>query len=156
MGVDPIDDGKGVAGGNEIVAHQIAVSVGSVQIGGAVSVGRQHRPGPILVDERNDRQGISRGYDAIDAVTSRVRDVQCVQRVVQRGFGLSIVIVNVDDGLVSLPPLAVPPLSCKRTVTVAVPWVFGAGVKVNVPLASICGGAANKPPLSVETLNVNS
>ena len=29
---------------------------------------------------------------------------------------------------VSLPPLAVPPLSCARTVTVAVPFAFAAGV----------------------------
>ena len=37
-------------------------------------------------------------------------------------------IVKVCAALVSTPPSATPPLSCARTVTVALPFAFGAGV----------------------------
>jgi hypothetical protein len=38
------------------------------------------------------------------------------------------VMVKVQGAEVSRPPLAVPPLSCARTVTLATPWALGAGV----------------------------
>jgi hypothetical protein len=39
-----------------------------------------------------------------------------------------VVIVKVCNTLVSTPPFAVPPLSWRRTVTVATPFTFAAGV----------------------------
>ncbi len=54
------------------------------------------------------------------------------------------VIVKVCAADVSTPPLAVPPLSCSKTVTVAVPKAFSAGVYVSVPVVgSMLGPAAN-------------
>src|SRR4029079_18222843 len=50
-----------------------------------------------------------------------------------------IVIVNVWIALVSKPPLAVPPSSWIRTLTVAVPLAFSAEVYVSVPLAATAG-----------------
>ena len=56
------------------------------------------------------------------------------------GSGCAVTwIVKVCDVLVSLPPLAVPPLSTACTVTVAVPEAFGAGVKVSDPSAATAG-----------------
>ena len=50
------------------------------------------------------------------------------------------VIVNVCGALVSMPPFAVPPLSCSHTVTVATPGVaVGEGVNVSVPFAVTFG-----------------
>ena len=43
-------------------------------------------------------------------------------------FTLVTVIVNVCGGLLSSPPLAVPPSSVSSIVIVAVPFAFGAGV----------------------------
>ena len=59
--------------------------------------------------------------------------------------------VNVCAALVSTPPLSVPPSSCARTVTVAEPKAFAAGVKVNVPSAAIAGWLLNSALLSFET-----
>lgn len=52
--------------------------------------------------------------------------------------------VNVDGVLVSVPPLAVPPLSCTRTVMVALPLALAAGVKVSWPLGLIAGCVENR------------
>ncbi len=53
----------------------------------------------------------------------------------------------------STPPLAVPPLSCNATVTVATPYAFAAGVNVSVPVAGlIVGSAENKALLFVVTM----
>ena len=49
------------------------------------------------------------------------------------------VMVKVCAALVSTPPLAVPPLSCAFTVTVATPFAMRAGVKVSVPSTPIAG-----------------
>src|SRR5439155_22553725 len=49
---------------------------------------------------------------------------------------------------VSTPPFAVPPSSCAAMVTVAMPFAFGAGVKVSVPLAPTVG-CAEKSVLSL-------
>ena len=57
------------------------------------------------------------------------------------GAVASMVIVKVCGALVSTPPLAVPPLSCTVTVTVAVPLADGFGVKVSVPFAAMAGCA---------------
>jgi hypothetical protein len=62
------------------------------------------------------------------------------------------VIVNVCGALVSTPPLAVPPSSCSRTVTVADPLALAAGVYVNVPFAAIVGCAVNSAVLSLPTI----
>ena len=62
--------------------------------------------------------------------------------------------VNVCGGLVSLPPLAVPPLSTALTVTVADPTASSAGVYVSVPFAATPGCTAKSPGLSFETVNV--
>ena len=42
--------------------------------------------------------------------------------------GLFTTMVKMISAEVSTPPLAVPPLSCKRTRTLAVPKAFAAGV----------------------------
>src|SRR5262245_25018140 len=65
------------------------------------------------------------------------------------------VIVKVCGALVSWPPLAVPPLSCRRTVTVALPFAFAAGVYVSVPVADTAGNTPNNASLLVETRNVS-
>src|SRR5436190_911221 len=66
------------------------------------------------------------------------------------------VMVNCTDAEVSTPPLAVPPLSERNTVTVAEPKAFGAGVNVSVPLALIEGPLAKSDGLLFETmLNVS-
>ncbi len=61
-------------------------------------------------------------------------------------------IVKVCAALVSMPPLAVPPSSCARTVTVAEPFALRAGVNVNVPFAATAGCAENSPLLSLVTM----
>ncbi len=53
--------------------------------------------------------------------------------------------------LLSTPPLAVPPLSCTMTVTVATPLELAAGVKVSVPELSIAGGALKSVALLLFT-----
>src|SRR5437773_1644764 len=59
--------------------------------------------------------------------------------------------VNVCGGLVSDPPLSVPPSSCNRTVTVATPFALAAGVYVSVPFGAIAGCVENKALLVFET-----
>src|SRR5262245_37644601 len=66
------------------------------------------------------------------------------------------VITKVCAGDVSLPLLAVPPLSCRRTVTVAEPLALVAGVNVRVPLAAIAGWAENKALLLLETMKLSA
>jgi len=61
--------------------------------------------------------------------------------------------VKTWGALVSTPPLAVPPLSCKRTVTVATPAFSTAGVYVSVPSGMIAGPAANSSGSSTVTRN---
>ena len=58
------------------------------------------------------------------------------------------VTVNVCVEPVSLPPFAVPPLSCNWTVTVAVPPAFAAGVKVSTPRELVAVGG----PLGQKTI----
>ena len=81
-------------------------------------------------------------------VTSSPFSVLC------QGCGLVIVMLNVSGPLVSLPPFAVPPLSLRRTVTIVVPWALGAGVNVNLPLASMLGCVAKSALLSLVTLKL--
>ena len=52
------------------------------------------------------------------------------------------VIVNVATALASMPPFAVPPLSCSCTLTTAEPNVPGAGVNVSVPAGDTAGATA--------------
>src|SRR5438874_284814 len=59
--------------------------------------------------------------------------------------------VNVWTALVSTPPLAVPPLSCSRTVTVALPLALVAVVYVKAPVALMLGWTENKGLLSLVT-----
>src|SRR5437773_506339 len=56
-------------------------------------------------------------------------------------------ICNDCGALVSAPPLAVPPLSCRRMVTSADPWASGVGVKLKVPFGATVGPAENSPGL---------
>src|SRR5262245_12564248 len=58
---------------------------------------------------------------------------------------------NVCEALVSTPPLLVPPLSCNRTVTVADPFAFNAGVYVSFPVVSTAGNTENSVSLFVLT-----
>src|SRR3954469_7395522 len=67
------------------------------------------------------------------------------------GFGFTV-IVNVCAALVSTPPLAVPPLSCAVTVTVADPVAPAADVKVSVPVADTAGWAENSAVLLLVTM----
>ncbi len=53
----------------------------------------------------------------------------------------------------SMPPSAVPPLSCTSTDTVAEPKALVAGVKVSVPPTSIVGWTLNSAVLLLTTLN---
>jgi hypothetical protein len=54
----------------------------------------------------------------------------------------------------SAPPLAVPPSSTSRVVTVAVPLAFGAGVNVSTPSADTAGAVRNSVGLVfVSTMN---
>ena len=62
--------------------------------------------------------------------------------------------MNVCGALVSLPPLAVPPLSTARTVTVAPPSASRVGVYVSVPSGAIAGWTAKSPGLLLETVKV--
>src|SRR5919202_1798422 len=55
-----------------------------------------------------------------------------------------MVIVKLCGGLVSRPPLAVPPLSFSTTVMLALPLAFGAVVKLSVPLGAMLGPALNR------------
>src|SRR5439155_1642430 len=54
------------------------------------------------------------------------------------------VIVNVCAALVSLPPLAVPPLSCATMVTVAVPLALAAVWYVSAPVEPLIVGTVVK------------
>ena len=65
-----------------------------------------------------------------------------------------MVIVKDWGGLVSMPPLAIPPLSTARTVTVADPRASSPWLKVSVPFGRTCGWTVNRPGLSLVTLNV--
>ena len=56
-------------------------------------------------------------------------------------------IVKICGAEVSLPPLAVPPLSFSTTVSVAVPLVCAAGVYVSTPVGATAGPAAKSPGL---------
>ena len=58
------------------------------------------------------------------------------------------------EALLSTPPKAVPPLSCTKTVTVALPDWLSAGVKVSVPSALIAGPALKRFVLLLLTTNV--
>ena len=51
-----------------------------------------------------------------------------------RSFTEFTVTLNVVEA-VSLPPFAVPPLSCTVTVITAVPWAFATGVYFSEPVA---------------------
>src|SRR4029077_10254479 len=64
--------------------------------------------------------------------------------------------VKVCAALVSDPPLAMPPLSCRATVTVAVPFALAAVVYVNVPLAAIAGCVANSALLLLVTVKLSA
>ncbi len=64
------------------------------------------------------------------------------------------VIVNVCVALVSSPPFAVPPLSLRKTETVADPFALVAGVKVSTPVGETAGCTAKSALLSLETLKV--
>ena len=57
------------------------------------------------------------------------------------------VMVKVCDAEVSIPPLAVPPLSCTVTVKSELPVAFAAGVKLSVPSVPMLGPALNKAAL---------
>src|SRR5258708_2225690 len=59
---------------------------------------------------------------------------------------------NVCAALVSMPPLAVPPLSCSFTVTVAVPLALGAAVKLRVPDGVIVGWVVTRALLLLLTM----
>ena len=61
-------------------------------------------------------------------------------------------IVNVTDALVLSPGATFDPLSLTVTVTVAEPFVAGAGVKVSFPLASIVGWTLNSAGLLLVTV----
>src|SRR5437879_10103292 len=65
-----------------------------------------------------------------------------------------MVIVKLWGAEVSLPPLAVPPLSCAVTVTVAVPLASGALVYVSVPFETTAGLAEKSDGLFVVTVKV--
>ncbi len=54
--------------------------------------------------------------------------------------------------LLSTPPLRMPPSSCTMTVTVAVPIIPAAGVKVSVPKLSIAGCALKSALLLLESV----
>ena len=72
-------------------------------------------------------------------------------------FTAVTLITNVCAALVSTPPLAVPPLSCKRTVIVALPLAFAAGVKVRLPFEEFTAGSTlNSASLFVVTRNVRA
>src|SRR5205085_157648 len=66
------------------------------------------------------------------------------------------VMVNVWVAEVSTPPFAVPPLSVRNTLIVAVPLAFGAGVNVRTPLAETVGCALKSALLSFEAWNVST
>src|SRR4051812_49286057 len=79
------------------------------------------------------------------------RAIFCVPRFFEAAWSLPL--VNVGASLtgftvivkvcndVSAPRLAVPPLSFRRTATVAVPYALPAGVNVRVPFGEIAGDA---------------
>src|SRR5437868_5285622 len=62
--------------------------------------------------------------------------------------------VNVCEAEVSTPAWAVPPSSLRKTVTVAVPFAFGAGVKLSTPAAETDGCALKSALLSFEAWKV--
>ena len=66
-----------------------------------------------------------------------------------------IVIVKVCTLDVSMPPLAVPPLSFRLTLQFVNPLAFAAGVKVRLPSTGFTAGrVANRALLSVKTMKV--
>src|SRR5438270_836767 len=82
---------------------------------------------------------------------SEERRVGWLAPLVKLGASLTevTVMVKVWAALVSTPPLAVPPLSCSWTVTVAVPLALAASVEVSVPLTAETVGCAEKSALLV-------
>ena len=62
------------------------------------------------------------------------------------------VMVNICGALVSTPPLRIPPSSWTRTVTVAEPNAFGAGVNVSVPVGLTAGCTENNGLLLLVTM----
>src|SRR5438309_1089272 len=64
-----------------------------------------------------------------------------------------IVIVKVCAALVSTPPLAVPPLSLARTVTVAVPRALAARGSAGLPFGETAGWEVNRALLLLVTRN---
>ena len=86
--------------------------------------------------------GLSVGVEVGVAVSVFVGEAVGVAVVVTVGVAETVAVgvdVKVLVGLVSWPPLAVPPLSCAYTVTVATPFEVAAAVNVNVPLVEIAG-----------------
>ena len=64
------------------------------------------------------------------------------------------VIIKVCSKEVLSPPIKVPPLSDKLSVTVVKPCWFGVGVNISVPTESIIGALINKVKLSLVTSKV--
>src|SRR3954469_23596480 len=77
---------------------------------------------------------------------------------VKLGASLTAVTVTVKVcvALVSMPPLATPPLSCSCTVTVAEPLALAAGVNDSVPLAATAGCAENSALLLLLTMKFSA
>src|SRR5215471_8265528 len=73
--------------------------------------------------------------------------------VMTTSVGPTTVIVNDCGGLVSWPPLAVPPLSMRITVTFARPARLDAGVNVRVPLPFSAGWSEKRLGLSLVNVN---
>ena len=65
------------------------------------------------------------------------------------------VMLKVCGALVSVPPLAVPPSSWMRTVTVAAPLAPNPGVKVRVPVGLTAGWAEKRALLSLLTMKLD-
>src|SRR5437764_5246122 len=64
-----------------------------------------------------------------------------------------MVMVKATVADVSTPPFAVPPLSCRKTLTVAVPVWFAIGVKVSTPDGETAGWTLKSVLLSLLTWN---
>ena len=62
--------------------------------------------------------------------------------------------VKVRVGLVSRPPLAVPPSSCKVRVSTALPLASVAGVKERWPVAARLGPELKRPGLELAELSM--
>lgn len=93
--------------------------------------------------------GVRVAVAVLDAVNVAVGVFVFVGVLVGRGI---TVMRNVSAGEVSIPPLVVPPSSCKVNVTVAVPEAPVWGVNVSVPFAETAGWTANRALLSLLAL----